>query len=66
MNDIIKNNYKITYRDINVKGRNDPAVTYTVYSDTTDIDTESKLTQLFVGIRSLFSDIYGMKADNKF
>ena len=43
-----------------------PVATDTIYSDTTAIDDGSTCAQLFVGKKSLVSDVYGMKTYKHF
>ena len=40
--------------------------TDTIYSDSPSIDDGSTCAQLFVGAKSLVSDVYGMKIDKQF
>ena len=50
---------------VNVKRRSKPVVTDAVYCDTPVIDDVSKCAQVFVGTKTLMSDVYGMKSDKK-
>ena len=40
--------------------------TDTVYSDTPAIDGGEKIAQIFVGTRSLITDVYGIKSEKQF
>jgi hypothetical protein len=50
----------------NVKRRNEPVATDTVFSDIPAIHSGVTAAQSFVGRESLVADVYGMKTDNKF
>ena len=63
---IMKKHYKSPYPANNVHRRDEPVATDTVYSDTPAIDNGCKIAQFFVGTRSMFTDVYGMKSDNQF
>ena len=58
--------YKSPYPACNVQRRQKPIATDTIYSDTPAINDGSKVAQLFVGTKSLVSDVYGMKAEKQF
>ena len=56
-----------TYRpdqDTNVKHRDEHVATDTVYSDTYAVDNGRKQLQIFVGTKTMFTDVYGMKTDS--
>ena len=58
-----------TYRPdqkINVKRYDELVVTDTVYSDTHAIYNGCKQAQIFVGTKTMFTDVYGMKTDSQF
>jgi hypothetical protein len=46
--------------------RNEPVATDTIWSDTPAVDNGAKFAQLFVGLRSLVTDVYPMKTDKEF
>jgi hypothetical protein len=50
----------------NVKRRNEPVATDTVFSDTTAVDSGVTAAQIFVGHESLVADAYGLKTDKEF
>jgi hypothetical protein len=50
----------------NVKRRNEPVDTDTVFSDTPAVDSDYIAAQLFVGRHFLVADAYGMKTDKEF
>ena len=62
---IMKRQYKSPCPANNVHCRDEPVATDTVYSKTPAIDNGSKIAQFFVGIKSMFTDIYGMKTDSQ-
>ena len=51
---------------MNVRRRNEPVATDTVYSDTPAIDDGSTSAQIFVGTETLLTDVCGMKSDKQF
>ena len=51
---------------LNVPRRHEAVATDTVYSDTPAIDSGVKMAHLFVGKKSLVSDIYPMRSGNQF
>ena len=58
---VIKKTYRSPFPALNIKRTNDPLATDTVYCDTSEIDDGSKCAQIFVGTKTLVSDVYGMK-----
>lgn len=66
MSAILKNHYRSRFPALNVKRRDEPVATYTVYSDTPAIDDGSTAAQIFVGTRTQLTDVYGMKSDKEF
>ena len=60
MSDILKNNYKSTFTEINVYCCYEPVATDIIFYDTPAIDNGSTWSQLFVGTKSLVSDVYGI------
>ena len=63
---ILKKHYKSPFPALNVHRRDEPVATDTIYSDTPAIDDGSKCAQFFVGTKTLYCDIYGMKTDSQF
>ena len=63
---ILKKHYKSPFPALNVHRRDEPVATDTVYSDTPAIDNGSKIAQFFVGTKSMFTSVYGMKTDSQF
>ena len=66
MSAFLKNHYKSPFPEMNVYRRDKPVATDTIYSDTHVIDDGYTCDQLFVGTKSLVSDVYGIKTDNIF
>jgi hypothetical protein len=66
MSAILKNHYKSPYPAFNIKRRNEPVATDTIYSDTPAIDDGSKQAQFFAGTKTMFTDVYGMKTGSQF
>ena len=63
---ILKKHYKSPFPALNVSRRNEPVDTDTFYSDTPAIDNGSTSAQIFVGTKTLLTDVYGMKSDKQF
>ena len=63
---LLKNTYRSPFPAFNVKRRSEPVATDTVYSDTPAMDDGSTCAQLFVGTKTLVTDVYGMKTDKQF
>ena len=51
---------------MNVKRRDEPVATDTVYCNTPTIDNGSTSAQIFVATKTLVTDVYGMKTDKQF
>ncbi len=62
----LRKRYKSPYPACNIPRREEPLATDTVYSDTPAIDNGCKIAQLFVGTKSLVTDVYGMKSEKQF
>jgi hypothetical protein len=58
--------FKSRFPLLNVHQRNEAVATNTIWLDTPAIDNGAKFAQLFVGCRSLVTDIYPMKTDKEF
>ena len=63
---ILKKHYRSPFPALNVKRRDEPVATDTVFSDTPAIDGGQKCAQIFVGTETLVTDVYGMKTDKQF
>ena len=63
---LMKKTYSSTFRDLNVKRRNELVATETIYCDTYEIDDSSKCAQAFVGTKTLVFDVHVIKSDKKF
>ena len=66
MSTVLKKHYKSPNPALNVHCCNEPIATDTVYSDTPAIDSGSTSAQIFIGTKTLLSDVYGMKSDKHF
>ena len=62
----LKKHYKAPNPAFNVRRRDEPVATDTVYSNTPAIDSGATSAQIFVGKESLVTDVYGMKSDKQF
>ena len=62
----MKKIYHSPFPALNVKSRSEPVATCTVYCNTPAIYDGSTCAQLFVGNKTLLTDVYGMKSDKKF
>jgi hypothetical protein len=63
---ILKKHYKSPFPALNVKRRDEPVATNTVFSDTPAIDGGQTCAQIFVGTETLVTDVYGMKNKKQF
>ena len=64
MSTILKKHYKSPNPALNVHRRDEPVATDTVYADVPAVDSGGVTSaQLFVGTKSLVTDVYGMKSD---
>jgi hypothetical protein len=66
VSDTIKQHWRSRFPACNVKRRNEPVATDTVFSDTPAVDCGVAAAQLFVGRESLVADVYGLKTDKEF
>jgi hypothetical protein len=64
--DTIKQHWRSRFPAYNVKRRNKPVTTDTVFSDTLVVDSVVTCAQLFVGRKSLVAEVYGLKTDKVF
>ena len=62
----LKKHFKSRFPALNVPRRNEPVATDTIYSDTPAIGSGATKAQLFVGRKSLLSDVYAMKSESEF
>ncbi|EEC44015.1 predicted protein [Phaeodactylum tricornutum CCAP 1055/1] len=62
----LRKHFKSRFPALNVHRRNEAVATDTIWSDTPAVDNGAKFAQLFVGRRSLVTDIYPMKTDKEF
>jgi hypothetical protein len=63
---ILKKHYKSPYPALNVRRRDEPVATDTVFSDTPAIDGGETCAQIFVGTDALVTDVCGMKSKKQF
>ena len=56
---ILKKHYKSPFPALNVKRRDEPVATDTVFSNTLSIDGGETCAQIFVGTETLVTDVYG-------
>jgi hypothetical protein len=61
-----RKHFKSRFPALNVHRRREAVATDTVYSDTPAVDDGATSAQIFVGIDTLVTDIYGMKTDKEF
>ena len=66
MSAILKKHYKAPFPALNVTRRDEPITTDIINSDTPTIDNGYKQAQISVGTKTMFTDVYGMKAHNQF
>ena len=66
VSDTIRQHWKSRFPACNVRRRNEPVATDTVFSDTPAVDSGVKAAQLFIGRKSLVADVYGLKTDKEF
>ena len=66
MSTILKKNYKSPFPALNVKHRDEPVATDTVYSDTPSIDDGAMSAEIFLRTKTLVTDVYPIKSDKQF
>jgi hypothetical protein len=66
VSDTLKQHWRSRFPACNVKRRNEPVATDTVFSDTPAVDSGVTAAQIFVGRESLVADVYGVKTDKEF
>ena len=64
--DTWKKTFKSQFPAFNVRRRNEAVATDTFYSDTPAVDSGATSAQIYVGLQSLYTSIYGMKSDKEF
>ena len=62
----LEQHYRSPFPALNVKRRDEPVATDTVYADTPDIEHGYTAAQFYVGTISLVGDVYGVKTDKQF
>jgi hypothetical protein len=65
MSTILKKQYKSLNPALNVRPRDEPVATDTIYSDTPAIDCGITSAQLFVGTKTHTADVYPVKSDKQ-
>jgi len=63
---IILKCYKIPFPALNVHRRKEAIATDTVYTNTLAVNNASTCSEIFIGIKSLVADVFGMKTDKQF
>jgi hypothetical protein len=66
VSDTLKQHWRSRFPACNVKRRNEPVATDTVFSDTPAVDSGVTAAQIFVGRESLVAHVYGLKTDKEF
>jgi hypothetical protein len=66
VSDTLKQHWRSRFPACNIKRRNEPVATDTVFSDTPAVDSGVTAAQIFVGRQSLVADVYGLKTDKEF
>jgi hypothetical protein len=64
--DTLKQHWRSRFPACNVKRRNEPVATDTVFSDTPAVDSGVTAAQIFVGWESLVADVYVLRTDTEF
>ena len=62
----MKKTYRYPLPGLNVKRMSEPLETDTVHCDTPVIDNGSTCAQLFVGTKTLLTNVHGMKSEKQF
>jgi hypothetical protein len=65
VSDTLKQHWRSRFPACNVKRRNEPVATDTVFSDIPAVDSGVTAAQIFVGRESLVADVYGLKTDKE-
>ena len=61
-----RKHFKSRFPALNIHRRREPVATDAIYSDTPAIDNGAQVAQIFVGIKTLVTDVYSMKTDSQF
>lgn len=62
----ITDTYRSPFPALNVRRRNEPVATDTIFSDTPAIDNGSTCAQIFIGVHSKFCDVFGIRSETAF
>jgi hypothetical protein len=66
LNTVLRKCFKSPNPAVNVRRRDEPIATDTIQSDVPAIDGGEKYAQIFVGTKSLVTDVHGMKSPAQF
>jgi len=66
MSTLLKKQYKSPFPTLNIHRRDEPVAMDTIYSDTPAVDSGATIAQVFVGVKSLVTDVYAIKTDRQF
>jgi hypothetical protein len=66
LNTVLRKCFKSPNPAVNVRRRDEPVATDTIQSDVPAIDGGEKYAQLFVGMKSLITDVHAMKSPAQF
>jgi hypothetical protein len=66
LNTILRKHFKSPNPAVNVRRRDEPVATDTIQSNVPAIDGGEKYAQIFVGMKSLITDVHGMKSPAQF
>jgi len=63
---LLKKQYKSPFPALNVHRRDKPVATNAIYLDAPAVDSGATITQVFVGVESLVTDVYAIKTNWQF
>ena len=66
MSTLLKKWYKSHFPALNVHRRDELVAMDTIYSDTPAVDSGATISQVFVGVESLVTNVYVIKTDRQF
>jgi hypothetical protein len=66
LNTVLRKHFKSPNPAVNIRRRDEPIATDTIQSDVPAIDGGEKYAQIFVGTKSLVTDVHGMKSPAQF
>ena len=66
MSTLLKKWYKSPFPALNAHRSHEPVAMDTIYSDTPAVNSGATITQVFVGVESLVTDVYAIKTDRQF